>query len=90
MQHLFSKNEQEILNAIAQVIKRERKSTTKSQRLLADEYGLYSSMFSRLERAQNQPKLFSIWFIAEALGMKTSEFLALVEKELPEGFTLND
>lgn len=90
MQHQFSNNEQEILNAIAQVIKRKRKSTEKSQRLFADEYGMYSSMFSRLERAQNQPKLFSIWTIAEALGMKASEFLALVENELPEDFALYD
>lgn len=90
MQHKYSKPEKLILEAIAKVIKRERTSTLKSQRLFADEYGMHSSLFSRLERAENQPKLFSLWSIAEILHMKPSQFLELVEKELPDDFTLVD
>lgn len=39
---------------------------------------------------QNEPKIFSIWELSNALEMKPSEFFKLVEDKLPENFTLLD
>lgn len=79
-----------ILNILAKVVSQRRGLTAKSQRLTADEYGLHSSLLSRIESAKNEPKLFSLWGVAEALDLKPSELFTLVEKELPKDFKLLD
>jgi len=49
---------------------------------------LQKSLISRLENGQNKPKLSSLWKLAEALGLKPSDLIKAVEKELPERFKL--
>jgi len=90
MQQQLTKKHIKILNALANVVNRKRELTAKSQRLTADEYGLHSSLLSRIESAKNEPKLFSLWGVAEALDLKLSELFALIEQELPEDFRLLD
>ncbi len=82
--------EKMILNAFAKVLRKERTNFEKSQRIFAFENGIHKSMISRFESGNNEPKLFSVWRIANALDMKPSEFLAAVEKELPEAFNILD
>lgn len=90
MQHVNFKNADIIIKALAKVIKEQREKQGKSQRLLADECAFQRSLLSRLENGLNEPKLISIWTIAEALQMKPSFLIDLVEQELPKGFTLSE
>ncbi len=88
MQHVNYKNAEIIIKTLAKVIKEEREKQGKSQRLLADECAFQRSLLSRLENGLNEPKLVSIWTIAEALQMKPSRLIGLVENKLPSGFSL--
>ncbi len=88
MQHVNYKNADIIFKALAKVIREQREKQGKSQRLLADECSFQRSLLSRLENGLNEPKLVSIWTIAEALRMKPSNLIKLVESELPKGFSL--
>lgn len=90
MQPQITKNEKLLLDTMSAVIKKERNKKGKSQRTLSYEYGLQKSYISRIENAQNEPKLFSIWKTAEALELKPSEFFQLIEEELPENFNLTE
>ncbi len=90
MQHVNSKDAQKIFEVLAKVLKREREKQGKSQRLLADEFELQHSLICRLEKGANEPKFISLWSVAEALGMKLSDLIKLVEDEMPSGFSLLD
>ena len=83
-----NKNADIIFKTLAKIIKEEREKQGKSQRLLADECSFQRSLLSRLENGLNEPKLVSIWTIAEALRMKPSNLIRLVENELPKDFSL--
>lgn len=80
----FSKQEEAILKALSNAVKKKRIELEKSQRLLSAEYDIQKSMLSRFENCKNEPKLFSLWRLASAFGIKLSEFIKLIEDELPE------
>lgn len=90
MQHKFTEKKKIILQAISLVIKERLSVLNKSQRLLGYENGVQPSFISRMKLNQNEPKIFSIWELSNALEMKPSEFFKLVEDKLPENFTLLD
>ena len=90
MQPKFSKKEKIILSAIASVIVRKRDEMNKSQRIFAYENDIQKSLLSRLENGLNEPKLFSLWKIANACDMKLSELIKLVEDNLSEDVFLID
>ncbi len=90
MQHVNFENSGLIFEALAKVIRTRRESLGKSQRVLADEFAFQRSLLSRLENGVNEPKLVSIWTVSEALGLRPSELIKMVEDELPEGFSLID
>lgn len=89
-QKSYTEKEIQIINAIAKVVIKLRKSKNKSQRMLAFEYDIHKSLISRIESAKNQPMLFSIWKVAEAFNITPSKFLKLVQEELPPNFILTD
>ncbi len=80
----FSKQEQEILKVLSATVKNKRIQLEKSQRLFSAEYDIQKSMISRFENCKNEPKLFSLWRIANAFDMKLSELIKLIEDELPK------
>lgn len=82
MQHKFTEKEKIILQAISLVIKERLSVLNKSQRLLGYENGVQPSFISRMKLNQNEPKIFSIWELSNALEMKPSEFFKLVEDKL--------
>lgn len=90
MQPKLSKKELLILNAISEVLKELRICNMKSQRMLAFEYGLHKSLISRLESTSNNPFFLSVWKAAEAINVRPSKFVAMVEEKLPTGFKLLD
>ena len=88
MQQNNSKKSETIREIISEIVKEERLSQNKSQRLIADEYDIQRSLFSRVESSKNEPMLISLWVISEALGMKLSDLIKKVESRLPKGFSL--
>ena len=88
MQHLNSKKSDIIFKSLAKIIKAEREKQNKSIRLLADEYDIQKSLISRLENSLNEPKIISLWTVCEALGIKLSQLIIMLEKELPSDFSL--
>ncbi len=90
MQQKFKKDKLKILSALSKAIKKERKRFDKSQRMLAFENDIQKSMISRFENCKNEPRLFSLWRLANALEIKPSQLLSLIEHELKEDIILID
>lgn len=75
-----------IRKAVGKILKRLRKD--KSLYLLAMEYEISTSLLNSLERGLKDPQLTTVFKLSEALGVSASNFIKMIEKELPEGFTL--
>ena len=72
-----------IREAAGKVLKRLKGD--KSLYLLAMEYEISTSLLNSLERGIKDPQLTTVFKIAEALNIKASEFVKMIEEELPEG-----
>lgn len=85
------KNEKTLQLALAlgKVINSSRKSYS-SLLKLANEYDLDDTNLGRIEKGSVEAKLVTIWKVSEALGMKCSELIRLVEDELGEDFSIID
>ncbi len=68
------------------VRKRRMETTDKSLTLFSYEYDLDSGNLSRIENGLIEPKLTMLWRIAEALDMKLSDLIKLLENELGDNF----
>lgn len=81
MQH---KDDRTILlaKALGNVIKHLRQDKNYSINRFANEYGLDIGNTSRIEKGSIDAKLVTLWKIAEALQIKPSKLISLVEKEL--------
>lgn len=75
-----------IFDAIAKTVKRLRGK--KSQFMLGAEFDIPSSVLSDLERAVKDPQLTTLFKISGAFRLSISEFMAELEKELPENFSV--
>jgi len=60
----------------------------KSQYMLSAEYEISTSLLNNLERGLKDPQLTTIFKLSEALGVKASEFVKIIEENLPEDFSL--
>ena len=60
----------------------------KSQFLMASENDISISIISTVERGIKDPQLTTLFKIAEALNIKTSDLIKLVEEQLPKVFSL--
>lgn len=56
----------------------------------SSENGISTSILSMIERGLKDPQLTTVFRLCEAFGIKTSDFIKLVEEQLPENFTLLD
>lgn len=84
-----NKETQQITEALANVIKELRNERTGlSASNFAESYGFDKSKILRVERGEVNCKLITAWAIANALGMKCSELIAIVEELLGEDFSL--
>jgi len=61
-----------------------------SRNKFANEYGLDDGNLCRIEQGKCEAKFVTVYKIAQALGMKYSDFLSDLEKELGSDFTLID
>lgn len=60
----------------------------KSQFMLCCENDISSSIISTIEHAKKDPQLTTLFKIAEALNIKASKFVELIEQGLPEDFSM--
>lgn len=77
-----------ILNSLANQLKLLRKD--KSQFILASENDISVSIISTIERGLKDPQLTTFFKLAEALNLKPHQLMKLIEKDLPDNFTLID
>lgn len=77
-----------LLNKLAIVIKQLRGS--KSQFMVASEYDISTSIISTIERSKKDPQYTTLYKLSEALGVKPSKLMAMIEDILPENFTMID
>lgn len=71
----------EVSVAFGRVIRRLRQERGLPQEKVAEMADLQRKYISLLERADYQPKLSTVFRLAEALGCRPSELIALVEEE---------
>lgn len=79
-----------LLKILGQQITTLRQNKKLSMNKFANEYGLNDSNLGKIEKAQINCKFVTFWKIAEALGLKPSEFLKIIEDELGNEFSLID
>ena len=77
-----------ICNALAKTVKDLRGK--KSQFILGAEYDIPSSVISDIERAVKDPQLTTLFKLANAFGLSISQFLKILETNLPEDFSISD
>lgn len=75
-----------ICNTAGKVAKKLRGS--KSQFLLGSENDISTSIINTLEKGNKDPQLTTVFKLAEAFNMSASEFIKLIEQELPKDFFL--
>ena len=68
--------------AIDAVIRRLRKQRKISQNVLSGLAGMERSHLGMVETGGRVPNLYTIWRIADALDMRPSELVALIEEEM--------
>lgn len=83
-----NKHKNLIMKTLGKTIKKLRGE--QSQFMLASENDISVSIISTVERGMKDPQFTTLFKIAEALNIKPSELVKLVENQLPEDFTLID
>lgn len=81
----MTNTKEQFLNALANVIKEKRGNISITQ--LALESDVSKSILSMIEKSQRDPQISTLFKIAEALYIKPSELLLLIEQKLGEDFS---
>lgn len=80
-----------LANKLGKIIKRLRlEKTSLSVNKLAESYDISRGNLSKIENGIVECKFVTVWKIAEALNMKCSEVVKILEDELGEDFKLMD
>lgn len=80
-----------LAKALGNTIRKYRKyELNKSTTQLADEYDLRSGTLCKVENALGATKLETVWIIAEAMELKPSELIKMVEDYLGDDFKFMD
>ena len=84
----LDKNKKQILKLLGKHARELRGE--RSQFILAGENDISVSIISTIERAMKDPQLTTVFKLAEALNIKPSEFIKLIENDLPKNFSMID
>ena len=82
--------QQQLLNAIGDLIREKRLKLKKGIQLFSYEYDISNSSIALLEKGKRDVQVTTLWKLANAFGMSFSEFAREVESRLPNGFKLID
>ena len=70
------------LTALGRTIRKRRRDLDLSQEALADFAGLSSKHVGEIERANKDPRVTTVFRLAEALGLRAGELFALYDTRL--------
>ncbi len=79
-----------IKNAVGNILRKLRENKNISLNKLALEYDIDKGTLSKLERGIYDCRISTAWKIAEANGIKFSDFAKMLEDELGSDFTFID
>lgn len=89
MQYTNEKSLQ-LRKALGDLIKNKREEQKLSGLKFANSYDINDSNLGKIERAETDCKLVTLWEIAEALGIPLSELILALENKLGKDFKLID
>lgn len=87
---LQEEHKRQLLYALGKVIKHQRTLQKKGINKLSFEYDIGNGLLSKLEKGLADTKITTVWKLANAFGFKCSDFIKIVEKELPKDFNFYD
>ncbi len=76
----------ELLKVLGAVVHTKRLGMNKGINTFSYEYDIGNGLLSRLEKGLIDTKITTLWKLANAFGYKCSDFIKLIEDELPEDF----
>lgn len=76
----------ELLEALGLVVYNKRLTMNKGINTFSYEYDIGNGLLSRLEKGLIDTKITTLWKLANAFGYKCSDFVKLIEEQLPEDF----
>ena len=79
-------NKKILLIALGKVIKEQRTMQKKGINKISFEYDIGNGLLSKLEKGMADTKITTVWKLANAFGFECSDFIKMVEKELPQNF----
>ena len=79
-----------LLIALGKITQAQRKALNKGINKFSFEYDIGNGLLSRLENGNVDTKITTLWKLANAFGLKFSQFAHMIEKELPENFNFYD
>ena len=79
-----------LIKIIGNLIKEKRLAQDKGILLFSYEYDISNSSIALLEKGKRDVQVTTLWKLANALGMKFSEFAKEIETKLPKDFKLID
>lgn len=83
-------NKQKLQIALANTIKKHRKTRKKSISLISNEIMLAKSLWSDLEKGKKDPQLSTLWRIAEGLEIPLSQIIQEVENTVQDAINFID
>jgi len=87
---IIEQKKKALLIAIGNVVHQERKALNKGINKFSFEYDIGNGLLSRLENGTTDTKITTLWKLANAFGLKFSQFANLIEQELPQDFNFYD
>lgn len=79
-----------LIKIIGNLIKEKRLAQNKGILLFSYEYDISNSSIALLEKGRRDVQVTTLWKLANALGLKFSEFVKEIETKLPKDFKLID
>ncbi len=70
--------------AVGRAIRKRRKRRKLSQETLSGLAGIARTHLTMIENGTKQPNLETVWKIAQALDLRPSELISLIEQEISE------
>ena len=85
----LSANKELLLKTVGKLVKSKRLELGKGILLHSYEYDIPSSSLNLIEKGLRDVQLTTLWKISNSFGMSLSEFIKIIETELPDNFELS-
>jgi transcriptional regulator with XRE-family HTH domain len=86
----INKKKQILCKAIGKVVQKFRTEQKKGINLFSYENDLPNVSLDKVEKGLRDVQITTLWRMANAFGLNFGEFIALVEAELPKGFSFTE